>query len=243
MTKISKEFAQAALELADVEQSKINERERELFGLSSNRLRAFLNNICSKPNTQYLEVGVYRGATLLSAMYGNITTKAVGIENYSYDDREPKRYPPKGHIWSNMQSHLHSNLARYSDPNMQVVTDNITIIEKDFAEVDWSTLPKIDVCFFDVTPIKEEVYKAFLNNITKAINSEAVVIFSNYSNEQHAKELDKALSEAANIETLWTLQRISGGLSDATQYYSGIRVVGIRERKQKIISKPSGTAQ
>jgi hypothetical protein len=36
------------------------------------------------------------------------------------------------------------------------------------------------------------------------------------------------------------MQRISGGLSDATQYYSGILVVGLREKKAKIINKPAG---
>jgi len=240
MTKITKELVEAALELADVEQSKINEREREIFGLSSSRLRAFLNNICHKAGTQYVEVGVYRGATLLSAMYGNLSTKAIGIENYSYDEREPKRYPPAGFIWENMKSQLAANIARYSDPDVPVNTSNITIIEKSFQEVDWSELPKIDVCFFDVTPIKSDTYTQFLEKAVKAIGPESVFIFTNYSNHQHALELDKALEESPHIDTLWKLQRISGGLSDATQYYSGILVVGVREKKAKIISKPAG---
>jgi hypothetical protein len=240
MSKITKEFVQAALELADVEQSKINEREREIFGLSSNRLRAFLNNVCSKTGTQYLEVGVYRGATLLSAMYGNLNTKAIGIENYSYDEREPKRYPPPGFIWENMKSQLASNINRYSDPDVPVNTNNITMIEKSFQDVDWSSLPKIDVCFFDVTPVKPDTYTQFLERAVKAIAAESVFIFTNYSNHQHAGELDKALAESSHVDTLWKMQRISGGLSDATQYYSGILVVGLREKKAKIINKPAG---
>ena len=35
MTKITKEFIAAALELADIGQSKLTEREREIFGLIS----------------------------------------------------------------------------------------------------------------------------------------------------------------------------------------------------------------
>ena len=47
MGKITKEWVQAALALADKGQAKLTERERELFGLSSVRLRALINNVCA----------------------------------------------------------------------------------------------------------------------------------------------------------------------------------------------------
>jgi len=240
MVKITKEFVEATLELADNGQSKLSERERELFGISSARLRALINNICSKENTTYLELGTYRGATLISAMFGNPTCKAVGVENFKYDEREPKKHAPNNLIWDNMKSQLEANIERYKNPNMQVNVDNITIIQSDFEEVDWKSQPKFDVCFYDVTPTSSEKYDTFFEKVLQSISSEGVLIFSSYSNELHAKELDAALVKHADkFDVTWKQQRISGGLSDSTHYYSGILIVGI---KKKLVKAPTRNA-
>jgi hypothetical protein len=242
MVKLTQEFVDAALELADNGQSKINERERELFGLSSPRLKALLNNLCSLKGTNYLELGVYRGATLISAVYGNPGCKAVGIDNYKYDEREPKRWAAEGDIWHNMKSQLEANLERYSDPNLPVDLNNISIIQNSFEDVDWSTQPKFNVVFFDITPTSEQHYDAFFEKVLPSLSSESVVVFSNYSNQKHAKELDAALIKHADkVEIQWRKQRVSGGLSDATQYYSGIAIVGLKKSIVKVVSKTAKT--
>ena len=231
MSKITLAWVRAALELADNERSKITEREKDLYGLTSLRLKAFLNNLCAKERVNYLEIGTYKGATLLSALYGNEKTKAVGIENFKYDDREPKRWAPNDGIWENMKSQLYSNIERYKDPDSGVNTDNITIIEGDFETVDLSTFSKFDVCFFDVSPVDAAKYDAFVTNIIPAMLHESVVVFTNYSNETHANELQEMfIRHEDKITMQWSEHRISGGLSDATKYYSGILVAGIKKK-------------
>lgn len=238
MTKITSAWIKASLELADSERSKITEREKDLFGLSSVRLKSFLNNVCAKENTNYLEIGVYKGSTLISALAGNPKTKAVGVENFKYDDREPKKHAPNGGIWDNMKSQLYSNIDRYKDPDSGVLVDNIKIIESDFIKVSWDSLPKFDVCFFDVSPINATIYDAFFEKVITALAPESVVIFSNYSNEQHADELDAAIDRHKDkVSVQWKEQRISGGLSDSTKYYSGICVLGLKKIASKSITK------
>lgn len=228
---VTEELVKAALELADNERSKLSEREKELFGLSSIRLRALLNNLCSKPYTNYLEIGVYRGATILSAVYGNKTTKAVGIENFSYDDREPNKYAPEGDIWHNMKSQLQANLERYKEVDSGVNTENIKIIEDSFQNVVWKDKQKFDICFFDVTPVNEEIYKDFFDKIMPAMKDECVLIFTNYSNDQHYAQLNSALATNKDIVVEWKEQRISSGLSDSTKYYSGIVILGVKKKQ------------
>jgi hypothetical protein len=231
MTKVTAAWVRASLELADNERSKITEREKELYGLSSIRLKSFINNVCAKEDINYLEIGVYKGSTLISAAYGNPKTKVVGVENFKYDDREPQKHAPNNSIWENMKSQLYSNIDRYKDPDSGVRVSNISIIESDFRDIDWSTLPKFDVCFFDVTPVNAAIYDAFFEKVTESLLSESVVIFSNYSNELHAKELDAALARHENrVSIQWKEQRISGGLSDATKYYSGMCVIGLKKK-------------
>lgn len=238
MTKITETFVDAALELADNGTAKIGDRERELFGLSSTRLRSLINNLCHKEDTNYLELGVYKGATLISAMYGNPKTKAVGVENYRYDEREPKKLAAEGTIWENIKSQLNDNLKRYQDPDMAVNIDNLTIIESDFQTVDLSKHPKFDVCFFDINPASVAEYDAFFENIVPNLKTESVLVFSNYSNDKNAKELDAAFTKHSDkLEITWKRHRISSGLSDATQYYSGILVVGVKRNLTTKVAK------
>lgn len=233
-TKLTEAFIEAALELADNGLSKISEREREIFGLSSARLRSLINNLCSKENTNYLELGVYKGATIISALYGNPTLKVVGVDNYKYDEREPKKVAAEGTIWENIKSQLHSNIARYSDPDMGINVNNLTIIENNFQDVDWSKQGKFDLCFFDISPAKTADYDVFFTKVIPAMKTESVLIFSNYSNEQNATDLQKALEKYKTLfDIQWKKQRISSGLSDATQYFSGILVVGIKRNLTK----------
>ena len=65
MATLNKSWVDASLEQADNERSKISEREKELFGLSSIRLKSLVNNLCASGKINYLELGVYKGATLI----------------------------------------------------------------------------------------------------------------------------------------------------------------------------------
>lgn len=228
-TKLTEAFIEAALELADSGVSKLSEREREIYGLSSTRLRSLLNNLCSKEGTNYLELGVYKGATIISAMYGNPKLKAVGVDNYRYDEREPKKWAAENTIWENVKSHLHDNLERYKDSDMSVNIDNLTIIEDSFENIDWTKQLKFDLCFFDINPANEKEYDNFFTKVLTSMKTESVIIFSNYSNDKNANLLKAALDKYSNLfEVKWKKQRISSGLSDSTQYYSGILILGLK---------------
>jgi cyclopropane fatty-acyl-phospholipid synthase-like methyltransferase len=238
MNKYTEAFIDAALELSDSGISKISEREREIFGLSSDRLRSLLNNLCSKPDTNYLELGVYKGATLVSALYGNPGAKAIGVENYRYDEREPKKWAAEGTIWENIKSQLHDNLRRYNDPDMSVNTTSITLLEDSFEEIDWTKQPKSDVCFFDINPVTAQQYDTFFTEVLKGLKTESLVVFTNYSNDKNANELEAALQKHSDkLSINWKRKRISSGLSDSTQYYSGILILGIKKTIAKTASK------
>lgn len=235
MRKIKKDLIEASIELADKGQSKLGEREKEIFGLSSTRLRALLNNLCSIKDTKYLEIGVYKGSTLLSAMYSNPTLTAVGIENYSYDEREPLKFAPEGNYWTNVQSQLKTNIQKYDYYPEQVDTSKLTIVEEDYKTVDLKE-SGFDLCFFDIAPIQPDTYTAFFDNILPKMNKECTIVFSNYSNEKCADQLDQALLDAKDkFAVINKTHKVSGGLSDATEYYSGVLIVSllISDKAQK----------
>ena len=77
------DHARKAIEAAYHESSLLTRDVLDVKGLSTNRIRHLINNICHEPVLAYLEVGTWLGSTLISARYGNDLLKCVGIDNYS----------------------------------------------------------------------------------------------------------------------------------------------------------------
>jgi len=237
MSKITQNWVLAALQEADSERSKLTERERDIFGLSSRRLKHFINNVNAAGEHNYLEIGTYKGATLIAAMRGN-KINAYGVDNFMYDDREANKWAPEGFIWDNMKSQLEANINTYRLAADVLNGDKITMIEGDFRDVDWTGKPKFDVCFFDVSPVNREVYEAFFEKVLPTLAQESVVIFSQQSNSMHAKQLNEAmLKHQDKFTILWEEKRLSGATSDASNYYSGIRICGMK--KKAVATKPT----
>ena len=86
MLKISTEYLtehiEKSLEFGEFEVSKLRQDIFDIKGLTSNKVRCFLNNVCGVEDCNYLELGVHRGATFCSAIYANYVN-AVAIDNWS----------------------------------------------------------------------------------------------------------------------------------------------------------------
>jgi hypothetical protein len=69
----------------DLKKSKLSNEILAIDGMSSSKVRHFLNNLCTLPETRYLEIGVWKGSTFISAVYKNESTiaQAVAIDNWS----------------------------------------------------------------------------------------------------------------------------------------------------------------
>lgn len=65
--------------------SKLSPEILGIEGMSTSKVRHLLNNLCSMPNTQYLEIGCWKGSTWVSALYGNGSSinNATAIDNWS----------------------------------------------------------------------------------------------------------------------------------------------------------------
>ena len=111
-------------------------------------MKCLLNNLCSKDATRYLELGTYRGSTLISALYGNLKSHAVGVDDFSYDFREPKKIAPDDNGWSNVKSGLYDILKKYELID-DIPSKNLKIIESKFEDISWSSQPKVDLIFCD----------------------------------------------------------------------------------------------
>ena len=84
--------------------SKLSSEALLVPGFTSNKVRHFLNNLCSSPDIIYLEIGTHKGATLISACYGNKHNRFIGIDNFcEFDDLKEA------------QGYLMQNLSKFSN--------------------------------------------------------------------------------------------------------------------------------
>jgi hypothetical protein len=85
--------AQKAVEDALLHQSNFVEEGYDVPGLSSNKVRHLLNNLCKSLDGEsvvYADLGCYVGSTLWAAMMGN-DVKAYAIDNFSQENIAPAR--------------------------------------------------------------------------------------------------------------------------------------------------------
>lgn len=64
--------------------SNLNKPVLDIHGMSSAKVRHFLNNLCSLQDASYLEVGTWKGSTFIASLFNNGSIKqAIAIDNWS----------------------------------------------------------------------------------------------------------------------------------------------------------------
>ncbi len=109
--------------------------------MSSPRTRIFLNHICSLPETRYLEIGVYKGASTISALFNNPIKYAFAMDNFSE--------------FGNVYDEFQKNLNKY------IPQAPITFKNTNCFSVAPERLSKFNIYFYDGGHSTEDQKKAF----------------------------------------------------------------------------------
>jgi hypothetical protein len=122
---------QASLAKAEQGISKLDARHFAIEGMTSPCIQRLLNNLCSWEDAVYLEIGVWRGATLISAVYGNTLKEVIAIDNWSEFEG------PRAIFFNNIKYYLPGN--------------NIKVIEHDSFSVDKESIfhNPVNIYFYD----------------------------------------------------------------------------------------------
>ncbi len=167
--------ARAALERAMALDGKITQEILEIGGMSGRKYRYFINNLIeSMENPAYLEIGVWAGSTLCSAIFGNRVT-ATAIDNWSQFKGPSDRF--------------FANLARFKGPSAKV-----SFLERDFRQVDYGSLGIHDVFLFD-GPHEEIDQHDGLTLAQPALAQEFVLIVDDWNWPQVRQGTFRAIKE------------------------------------------------
>ena len=182
---------------------------KELFtmkGLSSGPGRIFLNALCQKPGSSYLEVGTHSGSSMISACFNNKLRRAVGIDDWSMDE--------------NSKPQLLKNLEFFKE-HLHVEPE---FIEEEAFSMDKSKLGKFDIYFYDghhSADSQEKGLTCFWKNLAPV----SIVIVDDYSimrvQQGTIRAIDK-LGCKQHMKYGWTLP---GGKGFEHLYWGGLAVM------------------
>ena len=161
----------AALEL----DHKLPDSVRLMSGMSGKKYRYLINNLISFiTDARYLEVGSWKGSTACAAMHGN-KCKVTCIDNWSHHGTDNRDF------FNNTKESLSDDV-------------DFTVIEKDFREVDYSSLGKYNVYFFDGPHEEKDQYDG-VALAQDALDHEYILIVDDYNFDRVRKGTQNAIKD------------------------------------------------
>ena len=94
-----------AISKAENGQTKLSGSLLSLPGMSSTKVKTFLNELLSFNNSNYLEIGCWKGSTLCCALYKNNPNSIVAIDNFS------EWGGPRGVFLANLKTHVAQDIT------------------------------------------------------------------------------------------------------------------------------------
>ena len=223
-------MVQICLEFGEKRTSSIQQNPRvlDLYGLSGLRTRHFLNSLMSNGKLVLLELGVYKGASIASAMYNNPEAKAYAVDNWCYSpiDIPPIKYevdkdgkPTKNTIpWPNVKWSAEDNIKKYT-------SGTVTLIEKN-----WSSLTKTDikepvniVHLHALPGVNEFDFLSTLNALYNLIEVTSVLVVENYISPVVKDTLNKWFA-TRKVKVDYQEIKDSDSLSNTDHWGGGIGV-------------------
>lgn len=191
--------------------SKISPQAFSIPGMTGAKVRHFLNNLCSIPRTSYLEIGCWKGSTLVSALYGNeaVLTDAIAVENFSQFEG------PRAEFLHNIQTFIPKAPLRFLE------TDCFSIDKK-------AAFSKpITVYFYDGGHAFTEQYKAF-TEFNTVFDDVFIAIVDDW-NWGEVRDGTKTAFKDLGYEILFEKAFLTSANGDPHTWWNGIYVAVIRK--------------
>jgi hypothetical protein len=186
------------------DKSKINDDILAIHGMSSRKGRHLLNNLCSLPDINYLEIGSWKGSTAISALYQN------NIQNYTIIDNW-KICPPE------IQQALFDNfdnILGYPPNIIQEDCFSFNPLERGIKD--------IDIYFYDGEHEEVDQYQA-LTHYYDALSDNFIFIVDDTNYPPALVGTIKAITDKKlKINKHWTLQ--AGWGNDPFNFWNGMYV-------------------
>lgn len=190
----------------------------DIEGLSSPKVCAFLNRLVGEmdPGEHYLEIGTWKGRTLLSAARHNAGRLCIACDKFRFWGR----FTGPGFL---ARRSLYRNLRRYADGSARIEFHAMTSRELFRREL---VRPPVGVFFYDGDHSYEETHHAIVS-AERYLSPRSVLVVDDWADPTVQRATHDALAEA-ELEVLWS--RSLPGAHDETGFWNGLGVFFIERR-------------
>jgi len=208
------EHVRKALYRAVTHRSGLDARVLKLEGMSSPKVRHFLNNVCRFDGCRYLEVGCWKGSTLLSAIYDNPDVHYWGVDNWSEwtAGGDPKL-----------------DLVRNFQEIIGAVPGDTTFIEKDFRRVNplEHGIADVNVYFYDGSHSEEAHFHA-LQHFMPVLEETFIFIVDDWNEVDVQRGTDRAVAELG-LHAIYHQTLPAMAKPDRDLWWNGLRIFVFRK--------------
>lgn len=217
ISEITKDNIKQAFYLAEQDKSNLREFERDLYGFSGRKVRHTINNICSiKDKMSYLELGVYRGSTLIAANFRTKVVQSYGIDDFTIDQKEANPYNENG--WNNPRIVTEELLDRYKK-EFKLPTQ-VKLINSEARKVDLSTIKKVDVIHYDLDEHHAGV-ESLLRYYLPVFDKHTILLISNW-NSQGVRNSYKNFAKTPGLCVELVCEQLSFSTGNTENWYNGL---------------------
>lgn len=202
-----------SIELASRHESNFNEERYYIAGLSSNKVRHFLNNLCSHGDAIYLELGCYTGSTFYAATQNN-NVAAYAVDNFKETEIAPFRddvFLPKS---SNPAAEF---LQYFKSPKW-------SFVNKDVLELDTTDIKtKPNIIFYDAG---HEYYEQTKNlEVIKDLVADKFILVLDDANFDGVVESANDFAKNNNLNILLSRKLLTTIVEDENSWWNGLYIM------------------
>ena len=190
-------------------------------GLSSARVRHFLNNLCSQEGAVYLEVGVYAGSTFCAAIQNNDMVAAYANDDWSQPNLQPAREGLEVPLYDvdvntfvqNLQENITTDSLEF---DVQVLKgDSSQLGKKDFKH-------DVNIIFYDGDNSEKKMLEFFRNMLEYTAKVFTLVIDD--ANIEENVKITKTWVKEHGIKIMYERELLNDQ-EDANMWWNGLYVL------------------
>ena len=206
-----------AIDDGNTQTSNFDPKGYSIQGLSSNRIRHFLNSLCSHDDAVYLEVGTYTGSTFFAATMNN-KAKCIGVDDFSEPNVKP--IVDRG-MWTecgNPYDTFVNNWQKYENGNAAFVKASVEeLTEEDFGG------SKVNILFYDANH-DMMVQMNNLNHLLPFLDEKFILIVDD-ANFDGVVEGAVSWAQENNLKCYLERKILSSVIESPVHWWNGIHVM------------------
>jgi hypothetical protein len=215
------DLAIRSIDAAVDNKSNFNPKGYDVLGLSSNKVRHLLNNLCQERGTVYVDAGSYMGSTVFAALYGNSAVKAYAIDDFQDEVVKPKRkdlHKPYEDITNPVDEFI-KNAEKWMNTDC-----SIGFSVKPIQAVEFNPKYPPRVIFYDAANDHDMIPN--LEHIHKHADKDYILVVDD-ANFEGVMDKTKEFTKDKNI--IWERTILTETSEDANDFWNGVHLAVIEK--------------